>query len=373
MKNATIKSFIHDLLQSANIQINGNNPWDIQIYQDAFYPRVFKEQSLGLGESYMDNWWDCKQLDQFFERVMYYKLENKVMPNFKIQLKWLLAKLFNHQTKKRALEVGRRHYDIGNTLFQYMLDPRMNYSCGYWKEATDLNTAQRNKLELCCQKLMLSPDLHILDIGCGFGAFAKYASENYGVKVTGITISKKQYEYAKQNCAGLPVDIRFQDYRDITGKYDRIVSIGMFEHVGPLNYPHYFKIAKKSLKENGLFLLHTIGSNMSHMMSDEWIAKYIFPEGVLPSIAQIANATEGLLIMEDWHNFGADYDKTLMAWHENFNQHWESLKKDYDERFYRMWNYYLLSCAGSFRARYLELWQIVFSNNGVIGGYQAPR
>jgi cyclopropane-fatty-acyl-phospholipid synthase len=269
--------------------------------------------------------------------------------------------------------VGFKHYDLGNRLFEAMLDSRMNYTCGYWKNAKNLDEAQLHKLELTCQKLLLKPGMRMLDIGCGFGALAKYAAENYGVKVVGVTISKEQRDYAQQNCAGLPVEIRFQDYRDVNEKFDRIASLGMFEHVGHLNYRTYMNVANKCLSDDGIFLLHTIGSKVSSVASDEWISKYIFPNGMLPSIPQIGNAAEGLFVMEDWHNFGADYDKTLMAWYANFNHHWDQLKSYYDERFYRMWKYYLLSCAGLFRARYTQLWQIVFTKQGILGGYQSPR
>lgn len=215
--------------------------------------------------------------------------------------------------------------------------------------------------------------MRIVDIGCGWGGFAKYAAENYHVEVVGITISKQQYDYAKENCKGLSVEIRLQDYRELSGQFDHVVSLGMFEHVGYLNYRNYMQIANKILSPDGIFLLHTIGSNVSVTKTDEWIGKYIFPNGMLPSIAQISKATEELFVMEDWHNFGAYYAKTLMAWNHNFNAHWDTLKDKYDDRFFRMWNYYLLMCAGTFRARGIQLWQIVFSKNGIPGGYEAPR
>lgn len=369
----SLKKMTSSLLDLAGIKINGQNPWDIQIYNDDFYTRIFKYGALGLGESYMEKQWDCEQPDQFFERIIDADLDHKIKANKWPLLKWLLLKFINLQTKNRALEVGKKHYDLGNSFFECMLDSRMNYTCGYWKNANNLDEAQVNKMNLACHKLKLTEGMKILDIGCGFGALAKYAAENYGVNVVGISISKEQCEYAKHNCAGLPVDIRFQDYRDIDEKFDRIVSLGMFEHVGHLNYPAYMQKVAQCLKDDGIFLLHTIGSNISYFSGDEWIAKYIFPNGMLPSIAQIARATEGLFIMEDWHNFGADYDKTLMAWHANFEQNWEKLKIDFDDRFHRMWKYYLLSCAGTFRARRLQLWQIVFSKHGIKGGYHLSR
>lgn len=369
----TLRNYINDVLQTAGISLNGNNPWDIQINNEDLYARVLKNGSLGLGEAYMDKWWDCKSLDQFFSRVIKAKLENLVPMKKTFLLKLLLLKFINFQTKKRSLEVGKKHYDLGNELFSAMLDSRMNYTCGYWKNAKDLDQAQLNKLELTCQKLQLNRGMKVLDIGCGFGAFAKYAAENYDVSVVGITISEQQKKYAQQNCLSLPVKICFQDYRDVNEKFDRIVSLGMFEHVGHLNYRTYMQVAQQCLKEDGLFLLHTIGSNYTRTGCDSWISKYIFPNGMLPSITQIGKAYENLFIMEDWHNFGADYDKTLMAWHENFKKNWHQIKHQYDERFYRMWNYYLLMSAGCFRARDNQLWQIVFSKKGVKEGYHAPR
>ncbi len=373
MNKTAAKQFISSLLSSAGIQINGRRPSDIQIHNEKFYQRLIHEGSLGLGESYMDGWWDCEQLDEFFNRVFCTQLDDKITQN-----KWMLASIFfsrfiHRITKKRSLEVGRKHYDLGNDLFKKMLDKRLNYTCGYWRDANNLDQAQLHKLELTCQKLMLKPGMRLLDIGCGWGALAKYAAENYNVSVVGVTISQEQADYARENCKHLPVEIRFQDYRDVNEKFDRIASLGMFEHVGFTNYDTFMHVVERCLNEYGVFLLHTIGSNQTIFKTDEWISKYIFTHGVLPSISQIGKTSEKLFIMEDWHNFGADYDKTLMAWHANFNHHWSELKNRYDERFYRMWNYYLLSCAGGFRAREMQLWQIVFSKSGLTGGYQAPR
>ncbi|MGC1183371.1 cyclopropane fatty acyl phospholipid synthase [Legionella sp.] len=372
MEYKAVKKIISNLLDSAGIYPNGKEAWDIRIHNEAFYSRVFKEGSLGLGESYMDGWWDCNHLDQFFDRILSADLENKLKSNKWLWPKLFFLKLINHQTKQRALEVGRKHYDLGNDLFKSMLDTRMNYTCAYWQNANNLDEAQVNKLELSCRKLMLKPGMRVLDIGCGFGAFAKYAAEHYGVQVVGITISKEQCDYAQHNCAGLPIEIRFQDYRDLNECFDRIISLGMFEHVGYLNYRAYMQKVHDCLNDNGLFLLHTIGNNVTTTLSDAWINKYIFPNGMLPSMMQISKASEGLLIMENWVNFGVYYDKTLMAWDENFQRNWPYLQKHYDERFYRMWHYYLLSCAGSFRACSMSLWQIVFSKYGMRGGYEVP-
>lgn len=367
------KNIVANLLALAGITINGQNPWDIQIHNDELYRRVLHQTDLGLGEAYMDGWWDCQRLDLFFERIAQANLEHKITMSMRDAFRIVLSRLFNVQTKKRSLTVGRQHYDLGNDLFKVMLDSNMIYTCGYWKDAHNLDEAQINKLDLSCKKLMLKPGMRILDIGCGWGGLAKYAAEHYGVKVVGITISQQQYELAKENCKNLPIEIRFQDYRDIHEPFDRIVSLGMFEHVGYWNYRQYFEVVHRCLVDEGIFLLHTIGNNETTTRSNAWISKYIFPNSMLPSIAQIGKASEQLFVMEDWQNFGPDYAKTLLAWHEHFNQHWDQLNSKYDERFFRMWNYFLLSCAGGFNARLVQLWQIVLSKHGLKDRYDAPR
>ncbi len=366
------KQTVQKLLKYADIKINGTRPYDIKVKDERLYKRVLEAGSLGLGESYMDGWWECKKLDEFFNKVLSAKLDKKVI-GLKNVLLLLKAKGTNMQSKSRAHIVGKKHYDIGNNLYKKMLDKRMAYSCGYWKKAKNLDQAQKAKFDLICKKLNFKPGQKILDIGCGWGGFPKYAAEKYKVKVVGITISKEQVKLAKEICKGLPVEIRLQDYRKLNEKFDHIISIGMFEHVGPKNYKTFMKIVSRNLKEDGLFLLHTIGKSKGGGGGDPWIHKYIFPNGILPSPKQITNAAQGLFVLEDWHNFSADYDKTLMQWHKNFTGSWNKIKDSYDNRFYRMWTYYLLSCAGGFRSRKNQLWQIVFSKNGVPGGYKSLR
>lgn len=371
MYKSAVKKYVHKQFLKADVHPNGNRSWDLQIHNDDFFSRVAFEGSMGLGESYMDGWIEVKQLDETIKRIMEAELSHTNV--IKTALKNLGSLIINRQSKKRALVVGKEHYDLSNRLFECMLDKRLTYSCAYWKDATNLNEAQEAKLDLICRKLRIKPGSKVLDIGCGWGSFAKFAAEKYGAHVVGITISQEQLEYAKKNCKGYPIDLRFQDYRDINEKFDYIVSVGQMEHVGKKNYRTYMKIAAKALKDDGLFLLHTIGSKISVSDGDPWMEKYIFPNGMLPSIAQLASAAEGLFVIEDLHNFGAHYDKTLMAWKNNFDAHWDELKKDYDERFYRMWNYYLLACAGAFRSRHMQLWQIVLSKKGVPGGYISVR
>jgi cyclopropane-fatty-acyl-phospholipid synthase len=363
---------IERLLALADIRIDGSRPWDIRVHHPGFYRRVVLEGSLGAGESYMDGWWNSPQLDELFTRVFRARLDARIR-----SWAWFLGALrpwlFNLQKPSRAFAVGRRHYDIGNALYRAMLGERMIYSCAYWEHAATLDEAQEAKLDLVCRKLALAPGMRVLDVGCGWGGTAKFAAERYGVSVVGVTVSAEQAAFGTDLCRGLPVEIRLQDYRDMDGTFDRIFSLGMFEHVGGKNYPTFMRAVRRCLKDDGLFLLHTIGRNESSIRVDPWIERYIFPNSMLPSARQIAAAAEGLFVLEDWHSFGLHYDKTLLAWFRNFDAHWDDLKSRYDERFYRMWKYYLLASAGAFRARENQLWQVVLSPRGRPGGYRAPR
>lgn len=362
----------NELLSRAGIQVNGPSASDIQVKNPDFFKRVLQEGSLGLGESYMDGWWECDRLDVFFTKVLRAGLEKQLPRHLKDTLRIAGARLFNLQSKKRAWIVGKEHYDLGNDLFTRMLDPQMQYSCAYWKDAERLEDAQIAKLRLICEKLQLKPGMRVLDIGCGWGGLAQFMAQKYAVSVVGVTISAEQQKHAQQRCLGLDVDIRLQDYRDLNDQFDRIVSVGMFEHVGPKNYDTYFTVVDRNLKPDGLFLLHTIGSRRTDHNVDPWIDRYIFPNGCLPSVRQIANASESHFVMEDWHNFGADYDKTLMAWYERFLASWPEIADNYSERFKRMFSYYLNACAGAFRARDIQLWQVVFSR-GIEHGLRVAR
>lgn len=370
-KNKWYRLF-NDFLSQIDVDLNGERPWDIQVYNPKFYQRVLQEGSLGLGESYMEGWWDCGALDVLFERVLSAKLNKKVPKNLKDLARIAISRLSNLQSRRRAWRVGKEHYDIGNDLFSKMLDPYMQYSCGYWKEATNLQQAQQDKLKMLCEKLQLQPGMSLFDIGCGWGGLAEYAAKHYGVSVTGITISQEQQKLAQERCSQLDVSIELTDYRDLDTKFNRIVSVGMFEHVGPKNYDSYFSVIDRCFKKEGLFLLHTIGGNSSEVNVDPWINKYIFPNGCLPSATQIAASSEPHFIIEDWHNFGADYDTTLMSWYQQITRGWPEIGGNYSDRFKRMFDYYLMSCAGAFRARDIQLWQILFSR-GITGGMRVYR
>ena len=373
MRASRLEAAVRKLLEHTDIRINGNNRWDIQVHDNRFYKRAVGEAELGLGESYMDGWWDCEEIDTLICKLLRSGLQDVVRRNWSILWPIALAAVFNRQKKRRAQKDVGGHYSLGNDLFQKMLDPLMLYTCGYWNNAASLEQAQINKLELICRKLELKPGMRVLDIGCGWGGFGKYAAENHGVSVVGVTVSKEQMALGQELCQGLPVEFLLSDFRQLNERFDRVVAIGMIEHIGYKNYRTFMKVVHRCLDDDGLFLLHTIGEIRSVTVTDPWTEKYIFPGSMLPSTKQLGQATENLFVMEDWHNFGADYDKTLMAWYANFERSWDSIKQNYDDRFFRMWKYFLLSTAGSFRARRNQLWQIVFSKRGVIGGYQSYR
>ena len=362
------------LLASADVRLDGERPWDIQIHDARVVERVLAQGSLGLGESYMQGWWDCQDLDQFFHRVLRASLNEKVTAGLTLQA--LRVRLLNLQSTRRAWQVGQVHYDLGNDFFAAMLDRRMTYTCGYWADADDLESAQDAKLDLICRKLGLRPGMRLLDIGCGWGSLMKFAAENYGVSCVGLTVSREQTELGWERMADLPVEFRLCDYRsfNIGGreKFDRIASVGMFEHVGRKNYATFFDMARRSLADDGLFLLHTIGKNRSASGNDAWMDRYIFPNAELPGLADLTDRIEGRFVVEDLHNFGTDYDRTLMAWHARFEAAWPRFAERYGQQFYRMWRYYLLACAGAFRARKTQLWQLVLSPTGLAGGYRRP-
>ena len=368
---AAARAAVEGLLARADIQIGGNRPFDVSVHDERFFDRVLREGSLGAGESYMDGWWDCAALDEAIARLLRKGALGGLPRDWPTLVTALRSRLFNLQ-RLRPREVGEKHYDIGNALYETMLDRRMIYSCGYWPTAQTLDEAQEAKLDLICRKLMLEPGMRLLDIGSGWGGLMSFAAERYGVSATGITISREQAAWADAHKGALPVETKVMDYMALAGRFPRIVSVGMFEHVGHKNYRRFFEKVASLIEDDGMFLLHTISGNLSVKQSDPWFEKYIFPNSMLPSPRQIAEASEGLFVTEDVHNFGPDYDRTLMAWHVNIERGWSRLPQ-FDDRFRRMWRYYLLSMAGTFRARSINLLQFVFSRRGLEAAYRVPR
>jgi cyclopropane-fatty-acyl-phospholipid synthase len=374
---------MESLLQLADIRVHRPGeestarPWDLLLVNERLPDRVRDQGLVGLGDAYVEGWWNCEALDEFFERALRADLPARLANQPRVVLEYLNQKIRNLQNRPHARANVERHYNLGNDVFQATLDPYMQYTCGYWKTAQSLEQAQLDKLDLICRKLGLQPGMTVLDLGSGWGGFARFAAERYGVSVVGVTLSIEQKKFAESFCKGLPVEFRLHDYRETQGTYDRVTSIGMFEHVGPKNYRAAMRVVHRCLAEDGLALLQFFATrdsfpNRTHSEMG-WINKHIFPGLVVPSLKQIGDAIDHLLVLEDLHNFGADYDPTLMAWAENFKRHWPEIATRYDHAFYRMWMYYLLSCAGAFRARAYQLWQIVLSRRGVRGGYNSIR
>jgi len=368
------RKLVTELFARAGIAVDGRNPCDIRLNSDRFYSRVLAQGSLGLGESYMDGEWDCDALDQFFERVISARLAERLGVTFRLALLIMSAKLQNRQSIARARRVADVHYNLPIDIFEATFDKRLTGSCAYWRHAATLDEAQEAKLDLICRKIGLKQGQRVLDIGCGWGSFLGYAAERYGALCSGITVSQAQIAYIEGRYGGLPITASPQDYREYEGApVDHLVSAGMFEHVGAKNHRTYFSRARRAIKDDGIFLLHTIWENERYPAIDPWQDKYIFPNGDLPSLGELATAVEGLFVVEDVHNFGTDYDKTLMAWNANFQSNRSEVAKRHGERFCRMWEYYLLQCAAAFRCRHINVGQLVLSPCGVRGGYSAVR
>lgn len=354
-----------ELLASGGITVDGSEPWDVTIHDERLWSRLLRDGTLGAGEAYVEGWWDSRALDQTIHRLQRIKVVDALRENWMIVPQLLKARVLNLQTVRRAFGNGQHHYDIGNDLYEAMLDRRMLYTCALWSTgARTLDEAQEAKLDLVCRKIDLRPGMRVLDLGCGWGGFAAYAAERYGVEVVGITVSREQVRSAKERYAHLPIDIRLDDYRNASGSYDAVVSIGLMEHVGPKNYRGYMELVERCLAPGGVAFVHTIAGNKQRAHIDPWFDKYIFPNSALPSLAQLVTAMEDIFIPEDVHNIGEDYDPTLMAWFERFDAAWPELRARYDEKFYRMWKFYLLASAGSFRARAQQLFQIVMTRRG---------
>jgi cyclopropane-fatty-acyl-phospholipid synthase len=361
MKGFSAAVTVKRILAMADVRVNASRPWDLLVNDDRFYSRLLAAGAVGLGESYVEGWWDCEGLSEFFYRVLRVRLDRKAPVAWAAVWARILNSMRNRQGRIRSTENARRHYDLGNDLYCTMLGKWMLYSSADWGCASTLSEAGEAKLDSVCRSLGLQPGQKILDIGCGWGGLAKYAAENYCVEVVGITLSREQADLARQICSDLPVEIRIQDYRDLDEKFDRIASLGMFEHVGHTNYRRYMEIVRRCLKPDGLFFLNTIGVNHSRERINSWTEKYIFPGGVLPSLAQIGAAIDGLFVIEELNDRADFYDRTLVAWFENFQANWASLRDRYGERFFRMWKYYLLSSAGAFRCKAVRDWRILLS------------
>jgi len=363
-RSAESESIVRELFGLAGIEIGGHGPGDIRVSDNRFYERVLRDASIGFGEAYMDEWWETDALDVTIDKIMRANLKQKITGSWRMRALTVKAVMLNLQAKARAGASIEAHYDIGNDLYTRMLDERMVYTCAYWDKAKTLTEAQEAKLDLVCRKVGLEPGMKVLDLGCGWGGFASWAAEKYGCTVLGVTLSKDQVSLGNQLWKHLPVELRLCDYRDVQGTFDRVVSIGMMEHVGPKNHRTMMETIDRCLKPDGIALVHTIANNKSLRHGTPFIEKYIFPNAVAPSLAQIGRAMEGLFVPEDLHNIGPDYDPTLMAWWHNFDRTYSEISHRYDRKFYLMWKFYLLAAAGASRSRDGQLYQVVMTKTG---------
>jgi cyclopropane-fatty-acyl-phospholipid synthase len=372
MVNRLFKPLFESLLSGSGVRVGGDRPWDIRVNRDRLYRRALRG-SLGVGESYIDGDWDCEALDELFRRVLSSDARRYPLVRAAEGLKALQARFTNLQTKRRSRAVAEEHYDLDHRMYALFLGPWNQYTCCFFDGTDDLERAEVRKLELICDKLELRPGDRLLDIGCGWGGLAKYAAQVRGCEVTGISLSDQQIRYAVEYTKGLPVTIRKLDYRDLPASglapFDKISIVGMIEHVGYKNYATLMGVVHQMLKPDGLFLLHTIGNCERTQVVDPWIEKYIFRNSMAPAMSQLADAAEGRFVIEAWENYGQHYVPTLQAWYDRFNANWDRIRalataKPFDERFRRMWNYYLMSCKAAFEVEQLHLWQLVMTRRG---------
>lgn len=364
--------------------VNGR---DIVVHDDRFYEKVLRQQTRGLGESYVNGWWDTPDITKLIITVI--RGLPQIRKHLKINLSLIFSQFagsfYNRQAKQRNARDVQAHYDIGNELYEIMLDKNMVYSCAYFQDPLwTLEQAQEAKIDLVYRKLHIpnqgigTDPVRVLDIGCGWGFGLIHGARYYNIEGVGLTLSQNQFESGQRLTKKLPVEIRLQDYRDLPDeeKFDAIFSIGMFEHVGRKNYSQLMHVVEKHLKPNGLFLLHTIGTAKPGPL-EPWMNKYIFPGAYLPSRTLISESTEKLFVLQDFQNFGLHYARTLEEWYQRFMKGWPILRdlrpELYTDRFFRMWKYYLLSSAAGFYTGRNDLWQFVFSKQPLDHVYQAVR
>ena len=344
---------------------------EIVIHHPDVFSRLIREGDLGFCDSYLDGWWSSPDLQAFMDLV--HDQQESVYDGFPGQSLVRAMEKFRFwlqsNTKRQARKNISYHYDLGNDFYGLWLDDTMTYSSAIFKSGQeDLETAQIEKYKSMVDRMGVKPGDHVLEIGCGWGGFAEYAAKERGLKVTGLTISKEQLAYAQKRIAdaGLSdqVTLKLQDYRDETGVYDGIASIEMFEAVGEKYWPTYFKTVHNCLKPGASATLQIILIEDkrwdTYRKGVDFIQKYIFPGGMLPSPRVLRNQVEqaGLKVC-DTFEFGQSYSQTLRRWHETFNERWDQVASHgFDERFRRMWNFYLTACAGSFKGGICDVTQM---------------
>lgn len=383
-----IETFLNRMFKTGSLEVrlpggrrlvvgDGSQPSvAVTVTDNVTLARIIAQPSLGVGEAYMDGRLIIDR-GNIHDLVDLASRNTGGRPGVKrpgALGRWWTRMVREHNERQSARRNVAHHYDLSLDLYRTFLDDDLQYSCAVFERpGMTLEEAQAAKKRRLAAKLQLSEGQRVLDIGCGWGAFMGYAAERYAARCVGVTVSTEQVAYVKRRYEGQPVEPLLMDYRDYSGEVDHVVSMGMFEHVGHRNYRAYFRKARSVLKDGGLFLLHTIVSGERSPSIEPWLDRYIFPNGVLPTVGQIGQATEDLFVIEDFENFGAYYDRTLMAWHANFMRRRGAMAAKYGERFCRMWDYYLACCAGGFRSRRISVGQFVLSPHGVPGGWRLER
>jgi cyclopropane-fatty-acyl-phospholipid synthase len=357
------------------LQTNGEKT--IIIHNKSMFDKIAYNGALGFAESYMDGDWDTDNMELILYTLMLkeVEIENQIKSQPMQAMYSFFSSIFSTSTNTslNTIESSKdnisHHYDIGNDLYKIMLDKRMQYTCAYFhKENMSLEEAQLAKMELIAKKLDLKSGMSVVDIGCGFGGMAYHLASKYGVRVTGVTLSAEQQTFANNNFGHPNVKIILKDYRHLdstdgdNGMFDRVYSIGMFEHVGRKNYSEYYDKCYSILKPNGIMLLHTIGRTYSDkFVPNPFVEKYIFPGGELPRLKDLTGKFIDKWHLEDMQNLGLSYAKTLRCWRNNIGN-WKDLDR-YSNRFRKMWNFYLLSFPVRFEARDICLWQLVYTKH----------
>lgn len=344
----------------------------IFIQDERFFRRAVLGGDVAIGEAWMDGDWSSPDL------VSVVRLAVRNLPAVENQNRLLHAlsrglDRLRHLMRDNSITGSRKnisaHYDLSNDFFRLFLDPSMMYSCAFYESKTDsLEMAQKQKLDRICRKLRLKPGDHVLEIGTGWGAFALHATVHYGCRVTTTTISREQFNVAEAQFKGSGIELLFEDYRNLKGKYDKIVSIEMFEAVGLKHYDEFFSACDRLLKPDGSMLMQAITMNErsfpAYRGKADWIQKYIFPGSELASVGEIMKSLARVTSMGMFHfeDIGTHYARTLAAWRDAFREHLDEVRAlGFDERFVRMWDYYLAYCEGAFLERHIGDAQIVLT------------
>lgn len=351
---------------------------ELHIHNNDLFSRLIREGDLGFSDAYLDEWWSTPDLQAFMDLV--HADNDELYDGFPgLSMVRLFEKMrfwLQSNSKTQARKNISYHYDLGNDFYGLWLDDTMTYSSALFDENAQLSleAAQTEKYKSMVDQMGVKPGDHVLEIGCGWGGFAEYAAKERGLKVTGLTISEEQFKFAKERIekAGLSdqVNLKLQDYRDETGHYDGIASIEMFEAVGEKYWPTYFNALRDCLKPGGAATLQIITVDHArwnvYKRGVDFIQKYIFPGGMLPSPVILREQVEKAgLIVDKSIEFGKSYDITLRRWHETFNDKWDQITKlGFDERFRRMWNFYLTSCAATFDSGNCDVTQITVRRPG---------